>query len=212
MSNLVLTTRLGSLKMEPVLSPVAGSFAMMPAMLSAAGQMQDVNGLGLAHQQLQAHDLTSAQHSPSGDDDCDGDGDSDCAPTVAVTMPSSSSLAMASSSTAGNGILQQNCAICGDRATGKHYGASSCDGCKGFFRRSVRKKHSYTCRFNRACLVDKDKRNQCRYCRLKKCFKAGMKKDAVQNERDRISSRKPSIDDGSAGTLTGQRLSHDDRF
>ena len=40
----------------------------------------------------------------------------------------------------------QDCAICGDRATGKHYGASSCDGCKGFFRRSVRKKSSYTCR------------------------------------------------------------------
>ncbi|KAL8179433.1 UNVERIFIED_CONTAM: Hepatocyte nuclear factor 4-alpha [Gekko kuhli] len=37
------------------------------------------------------------------------------------------------------------CAICGDRATGKHYGASSCDGCKGFFRRSVRKNHMYSC-------------------------------------------------------------------
>ena len=70
-----------------------------------------------------------------------------------------------------------SCAICGDRATGKHYGASSCDGCKGFFRRSVRKNHVYTCRFNRNCTVDKDKRNQCRYCRLRKCFKAGMKKE-----------------------------------
>lgn len=38
------------------------------------------------------------------------------------------------------------CSICGDRATGKHYGASSCDGCKGFFRRSVRKNHMYSCR------------------------------------------------------------------
>nr|XP_021520055.1 hepatocyte nuclear factor 4-gamma [Meriones unguiculatus] len=69
------------------------------------------------------------------------------------------------------------CAICGDRATGKHYGASSCDGCKGFFRRSIRKSHVYSCRFSRQCVVDKDKRNQCRYCRLRKCFRAGMKKE-----------------------------------
>uniref|UniRef100_A0A2M4BH37 Putative hepatocyte nuclear factor 4 n=1 Tax=Anopheles marajoara TaxID=58244 RepID=A0A2M4BH37_9DIPT len=93
------------------------------------------------------------------------------------------------------------CAICCDRATGKHYGAASCDGCKGFFRRSVRKNHTYSCRFSRNCVVDKDKRNQCRYCRLKKCFKAGMKKEAVQNERDRISCRKPSTDDKS--TING---------
>lgn len=32
-------------------------------------------------------------------------------------------------------------------------------------------------RFSRNCVVDKDKRNQCRYCRLRKCFKAGMKKE-----------------------------------
>jgi len=34
-------------------------------------------------------------------------------------------------------------------------------------------------RFNRQCIVDKDKRNQCRYCRLKKCFRAGMKKEGT---------------------------------
>ncbi|XP_048143153.1 hepatocyte nuclear factor 4-gamma isoform X3 [Corvus hawaiiensis] len=94
---------------------------------------------------------------------------------------------------ADNGVSSL-CAICGDRATGKHYGASSCDGCKGFFRRSIRKNHVYTCRFNRQCIVDKDKRNQCRYCRLKKCFRAGMKKEAVQNERDRISTRRNTFD------------------
>ncbi|XP_030071527.1 hepatocyte nuclear factor 4-gamma [Microcaecilia unicolor] len=86
------------------------------------------------------------------------------------------------------------CAICGDRATGKHYGASSCDGCKGFFRRSIRKSHVYSCRFSRQCIIDKDKRNQCRYCRLKKCFRAGMKKEAVQNERDRISTRRNTFE------------------
>ncbi|KAJ8413475.1 hypothetical protein AAFF_G00094710 [Aldrovandia affinis] len=90
----------------------------------------------------------------------------------------------------GEGGLSPNCSICGDKATGKHYGASSCDGCKGFFRRSIRKSHVYSCRFSRQCIVDKDKRNQCRFCRLHKCFRAGMKKEAVQNERDRISSRR----------------------
>ncbi|XP_055069015.2 hepatic nuclear factor 4, beta isoform X4 [Misgurnus anguillicaudatus] len=109
--------------------------------------------------------------------------------------------------------LQQNsvnlCAICADRATGKHYGASSCDGCKGFFRRSVRKNHAYTCRFSRLCVVDKDKRNQCRYCRLRKCFRAGMRKEAVQNERDRISSRREGQ---GLGTLTIEVLMQAEAF
>ncbi|CAH2285438.1 hepatocyte nuclear factor 4-gamma isoform X1 [Pelobates cultripes] len=110
---------------------------------------------------------------------------SDCSPGESVIM-----------NTVDNGI-NIICAICGDRATGKHYGASSCDGCKGFFRRSIRKSHVYSCRFSRQCVVDKDKRNQCRFCRLKKCFRAGMKKEAVQNERDRISTRK-SVFEGSS--------------
>jgi len=77
-------------------------------------------------------------------------------------------------------VPKAECAICSDRATGKHYGAESCDGCKGFFRRSVRKKHVYTCRFQRCCNVDKDKRNQCRYCRLQKCFAVGMRKEGFR--------------------------------
>ncbi|XP_012216638.1 hepatocyte nuclear factor 4-gamma isoform X3 [Linepithema humile] len=118
------------------------------------------------------------------------------------------------SNTGVNAVLSQLCAICGDRATGKHYGAASCDGCKGFFRRSVRKNHVYTCRFNRSCVVDKDKRNQCRYCRLRKCFKAGMKKEAVQNERDRISCRRPSYEEqaNNASGLSVASLVQADRF
>ncbi|XP_009988146.1 PREDICTED: hepatocyte nuclear factor 4-alpha [Tauraco erythrolophus] len=84
------------------------------------------------------------------------------------------------------------CAICGDRATGKHYGASSCDGCKGFFRRSVRKNHMYSCRFNRQCVVDKDKRNQ---------SQPKHSLAAVQNERDRISTRRSSYEDSSLPSI-----------
>lgn len=98
--------------------------------------------------------------------------------------------------------ISQRCAICGDKATGKHYGANSCDGCKGFFRRSVRKCQKYSCRYNKNCVIDKDKRNQCRYCRFKKCCKVGMKKEAVQNERDRISNRRPSYEDSQNTGLT----------
>lgn len=61
------------------------------------------------------------------------------------------SAALQNNGTNNNNIISntqslQTCAICGDRATGKHYGASSCDGCKGFFRRSVRKNQTYMCR------------------------------------------------------------------
>ncbi|XP_035212121.1 hepatocyte nuclear factor 4-gamma-like isoform X2 [Stegodyphus dumicola] len=120
----------------------------------------------------------------------------DAEPKLSLQQVANSQLNRVAPTTNGtNNAVNQLCAICGDRATGKHYGASSCDGCKGFFRRSVRKNHVYACRFARSCVMDKDKRNQCRYCRLKKCFRAGMKKEAVQNERDRISCRRPSYDE-----------------
>ncbi|CAF4652488.1 unnamed protein product [Rotaria socialis] len=86
-----------------------------------------------------------------------------------------------------------DCVVCGDRATGKHYGAISCDGCKGFFRRSVRKNPVYECRHQNNCTIDKDKRNQCRHCRWKKCIRMGMKKDAVQKERDRLGRQRNHV-------------------
>ncbi|KPJ00588.1 Nuclear receptor subfamily 2 group E member 1 [Papilio xuthus] len=77
------------------------------------------------------------------------------------------------------------CAVCRDHSSGKHYGVFACDGCAGFFKRSVRRDRRYACKARRpgACLVDKAHRNQCRACRLAKCLEAGMNKDAVQHER-----------------------------
>ncbi|VDL70320.1 unnamed protein product [Nippostrongylus brasiliensis] len=82
------------------------------------------------------------------------------------------------------------CVVCGDKAIGKHYGAVACNGCKGFFRRSVFQNLQYTCRFEKNCSIDKDHRNACRFCRFQKCLADGMRPEAIQNERDRIGSTK----------------------
>ncbi|XP_074629849.1 photoreceptor-specific nuclear receptor-like isoform X2 [Acropora palmata] len=79
-----------------------------------------------------------------------------------------------------------DCLVCGDRGTGKHYGIVACEGCKGFFKRSVRKNLHYRCQGNGACPVDKVHRNRCQRCRLNKCLTMGMKKEAVQCERKPI--------------------------
>jgi len=71
------------------------------------------------------------------------------------------------------------CVVCGDKSSGKHYGQFTCEGCKSFFKRSVRRNLTYTCRANRNCPIDQHHRNQCQYCRLKKCLKVGMRREGI---------------------------------
>ncbi|CEF66957.1 Transcription factor HNF-4 homolog [Strongyloides ratti] len=88
-------------------------------------------------------------------------------------------------------IVIEPCAVCGDKSTGTHYGVISCNGCKGFFRRTILRNQTFTCRFNENCTIDKNFRCACRFCRFKKCLDVGMKREAIQFERDINSS--PSI-------------------
>ncbi|XP_052750977.1 nuclear receptor subfamily 2 group C member 2-like [Galleria mellonella] len=76
------------------------------------------------------------------------------------------------------------CIVCGDRASGRHYGAISCEGCKGFFKRSIRKKLGYQCRGSMNCEVTKHHRNRCQYCRLQKCLACGMRSDYMSHNRE----------------------------
>uniref|UniRef100_A0A4W4HRH7 Retinoic acid receptor RXR n=1 Tax=Electrophorus electricus TaxID=8005 RepID=A0A4W4HRH7_ELEEL len=86
-------------------------------------------------------------------------------------------------------LTKHICTICGDRSSGKHYGVYSCEGCKGFFKRTVRKDLTYTCRDNKDCPIDKRQRNRCQYCRYQKCLAMGMKREAVQEERQRAKEK-----------------------
>ncbi|XP_005730903.1 vitamin D3 receptor A [Pundamilia nyererei] len=88
------------------------------------------------------------------------------------------------------------CGVCGDKATGFHFNAMTCEGCKGFFRRSMKRKASFTCPFNGSCTITKDNRRHCQACRLKRCIDIGMMKEfiltdeEVQRKRDMIMKRK----------------------
>ncbi|XP_042195468.1 nuclear receptor subfamily 2 group C member 2 isoform X5 [Callorhinchus milii] len=82
------------------------------------------------------------------------------------------------------------CVVCGDKASGRHYGAVSCEGCKGFFKRSVRKNLTYSCRSSQDCVINKHHRNRCQFCRLRKCLEMGMKMESVQCERKPIEAQR----------------------
>lgn len=84
------------------------------------------------------------------------------------------------------------CKICGDKSSGIHYGVITCEGCKGFFRRSQQNNANYQCPRQGNCVIDRTNRNRCQHCRLKKCITLGMSREAVKfgrmskKQRDRL--------------------------
>lgn len=75
------------------------------------------------------------------------------------------------------------CSVCGDKASGFHYNVLSCEGCKGFFRRSVIKGAQYVCKNGGKCEMDMYMRRKCQECRLRKCQEAGMREQCECRKR-----------------------------
>ncbi|XP_016334101.1 peroxisome proliferator-activated receptor delta-like, partial [Sinocyclocheilus anshuiensis] len=98
--------------------------------------------------------------------------------------------------------LNMECRICGDRASGFHYGVHACEGCKGFFRRTIRMKLEYD-KCERSCKIQKKSRNKCQFCRFQKCLLLGMSHDAIRYGRMPEAEKRKLV----AGLLAGEKSS-----
>uniref|UniRef100_A0A2K5JX73 Progesterone receptor n=1 Tax=Colobus angolensis palliatus TaxID=336983 RepID=A0A2K5JX73_COLAP len=93
---------------------------------------------------------------------------------VAGANPAPDSEASQSPQYSFESLPQKICLICGDEASGCHYGVLTCGSCKVFFKRAMEGQHNYLCAGRNDCIVDKIRRKNCPACRLRKCCQAGM--------------------------------------
>ncbi|KAM9734329.1 LOW QUALITY PROTEIN: steroid hormone receptor ERR1 [Menidia menidia] len=77
------------------------------------------------------------------------------------------------------------CLVCGDAASGFHYGVASCEACKAFFKRTIQGNIEYSCPVMNECEITKRRRKACQACRFQKCLQAGMMREGVRLDRVR---------------------------
>ncbi|XP_034405036.1 steroid hormone receptor ERR2 isoform X3 [Cyclopterus lumpus] len=77
------------------------------------------------------------------------------------------------------------CLVCGDLASGYHYGVASCEACKAFFKRTIQGNVEYSCPLAKECEITKRRRKACQACRFHKCLQAGMMREGVRVDRVR---------------------------
>uniref|UniRef100_A0A3Q2XN32 Estrogen-related receptor beta n=2 Tax=Hippocampus comes TaxID=109280 RepID=A0A3Q2XN32_HIPCM len=82
-------------------------------------------------------------------------------------------------------VPKRLCLVCGDVASGYHYGVASCEACKAFFKRTIQGNIEYSCPAANECEITKRRRKSCQACRFMKCLKVGMLKEGVRLDRVR---------------------------
>jgi len=102
------------------------------------------------------------------------------------------------------------CLVCGDVASGFHYGVSSCEACKAFFKRTIQGNIDYTCPVANKCEINKRRRKACQACRYQKCVRVGMLKEGVRLDRvrgGRQKYRRFPMEDNQTSGQTSRKVS-----
>uniref|UniRef100_A0A1I8HE76 Nuclear receptor domain-containing protein n=1 Tax=Macrostomum lignano TaxID=282301 RepID=A0A1I8HE76_9PLAT len=76
------------------------------------------------------------------------------------------------------------CSICGAPPSGVHYGATTCEACKAFFKRTVHSCLTYSCirpGNPGQCPVHGNRRRQCAACRWRRCLTVGMRPELIRS-------------------------------
>ncbi|CAP22678.2 Protein CBG01402 [Caenorhabditis briggsae] len=103
---------------------------------------------------------------------------------------------------------EKPCRVCtATERTSYHFGAHTCMACASFFRRTVSFGIRFLCKANNACVVTPDIKFICRSCRYSNCIKAGMRREQVQQKKDKTKMPKYILESRQHGVQEIVRVS-----